>query len=109
MNNEIEYFDTDDYLADVLPQVAESKFTHFPVVDGDNLVIGVLSRRHLLNYQKKNVVLIDHNELAQTVNGIKYYQSIELLGDYYLATAIPTTTGLPGFSESLIVSVPSSP
>ena len=27
----------------------------------------------------------------QTVNGIKYYQSIELLGDYYLATAIPTT------------------
>ena len=54
-----EYFDTDDYLNDVLPQVASSKFTHFPIVDEENMVQGVLSRRHLLNYQKKNVVLID--------------------------------------------------
>lgn len=78
-NEEIEYFDTDDYIADVLPQVADSKYTHFPIVDEENIVIGVLSRRHLINYQRKNVVLIDHNEASQTVTGIKEASILEII------------------------------
>ncbi|MCQ2978566.1 MAG: putative manganese-dependent inorganic diphosphatase [Clostridia bacterium] len=88
-NEEIEYFDTDDYLEDVLPQVAESKFTHFPIVDDDNMVRGVLSRRHLLNYQKKNVCLIDHNESGQSVYGIKEANILEII-DHHKIDGVST-------------------
>ncbi|MCQ2911454.1 MAG: putative manganese-dependent inorganic diphosphatase [Clostridia bacterium] len=88
-NEEIEYFQTDDYLEDVLPEVTDSKFTHFPIVDEENMVIGVLSRRHLINYQKKNVVLIDHNEKAQTVNGISEANILEII-DHHKIDGVTT-------------------
>lgn len=88
-NSEIEYFELEEYIEEVMPQVANSKYTHFPIVDKDDIVKGVLSRRHLLNYQKKNVVLIDHNEISQTINGIREANILEVI-DHHKLDSIST-------------------
>jgi manganese-dependent inorganic pyrophosphatase len=48
-----------------------------PVVDGDNRVVGVISRSDLINPVRHGVYLVDHNERSQTVDGL---DRAELLG-----------------------------
>ncbi|GAC1394250.1 MAG: putative manganese-dependent inorganic diphosphatase [Ktedonobacteraceae bacterium] len=48
-----------------------------PVVDADGVLVGYLSRTDLINAQPKQVILVDHNEQSQAVDGI---EEAELLG-----------------------------
>jgi len=82
----IEFFETDEYIEDIKPIVVESKLTHFPIIDKNNKVHGVLSRRHLLKFQKKNVILIDHNEVAQSVKGLKESNILEIIDHHKIDT-----------------------
>ena len=63
-------FHLDDYIDDVREVVLKSRYRCYPVLDEDEKVVGTLSRYHLLKPRRKQVVLVDHNELAQTVPGI---------------------------------------
>ncbi len=40
---------------------------------GENNYVGMVSRRYLLNTQKKKIILVDYNEETQTVDGIGEY------------------------------------
>ena len=48
-----------------------------PVVDNDGKLVGYLSRTDLINARPKQVMLVDHNEQSQAVDGI---EEAELLG-----------------------------
>jgi len=48
-----------------------------PVVDGDGMLVGYLFRTDVLNARPKQVILVDHNEQSQAVDGI---DEAELLG-----------------------------
>ena len=51
-----------------------SKVRHrdFPVLDENGKYVGMFSRRNLLNLQKKQVILVDHNEKSQAVDAVSY-------------------------------------
>ena len=88
-DDNIEYFEEDEFIEDIRDTVADSKYTHFPIVDNEGIVKGVLSRRHLLSFQKKNVVLIDHNEPAQSIVGLKEANILEIV-DHHKIEGIST-------------------
>lgn len=88
-DDNIEYFEEDEFIEDIRDTVADSKYTHFPIVDDEGVVKGVLSRRHLLSFQKKNVVLIDHNEPAQSIIGLKEANILEIV-DHHKIEGIST-------------------
>ena len=66
-----------DYLDDVREVVSKSRYRCYPILDADGKVVGTLSRYHLIKPRRKKVVLVDHNEAAQSVPGL---DQVELLG-----------------------------
>lgn len=65
----------EDQMSEVQRKLARRR--SLPVVDGEGKLVGYLSRTDLLNARPKRVVLVDHNEQSQAVDGI---EEAELLG-----------------------------
>lgn len=55
--------------------------------------MGIISRRHLIEYKRKQVILIDHNEKSQSVEGLEQAQIIEVI-DHHRVADIQTTSPL---------------
>lgn len=78
-------FHLDDYIDDVKEVVLKSRFRCYPVLDEDEHVVGTLSRYHLLRPRRKRIVLVDHNEMAQTVSGLEQAEVLEIIDHHRLA------------------------
>lgn len=71
-------------------QVFRSSQTVFPVMDGDKL-IGVLSKSDLISPPQPQLVLVDHNELGQAVEGAEGADIIEVLDHHRLGGSLKST------------------
>ena len=78
-------FHLDDYIDDVRNTVLESRFRAYPILDEQERVVGTLSRFHLLRPRRKQVILVDHNELAQSVAGLEQTEILEIVDHHRLA------------------------
>ncbi|MBQ8075486.1 MAG: putative manganese-dependent inorganic diphosphatase [Oscillospiraceae bacterium] len=78
-------FHLSDYLDDVREVLLESRFRAYPVLDENEHVVGTLSRFHLLRPRRKRVVLVDHNEAAQSVVGLDQVEIMEIIDHHRLA------------------------
>ena len=78
-------FHLDDYIDDVREVVLKSRYRCYPVLDENEKVVGTLSRYHLLKPRRKRVVLVDHNELSQTVPGIDQAEILGIIDHHRLA------------------------
>lgn len=72
-------FNEDDLLDDLKKVMLRTRFRNYPVVDDENRVLGEISRYDLLNFSRKKVILVDHNELSQAVDGADEAQIIEVV------------------------------
>ena len=77
-------FDTDDFIDDIKDVMASKRFRHFPVLDKEGKYKGLISRRNLLGARGKNVILVDHNERGQAVDGIENANILELIDHHRL-------------------------
>ncbi len=84
-NQDLVCFHLDDYIDDVQNTVLESRFRAYPILDEDERVVGTLSRYHLLRPRRKRVVLMDHNEKAQSVLGLDQAEILEIVDHHRLA------------------------
>ena len=78
-------FHLDDYISDVENAVLESRFRAYPILDENEHVVGTLSRFHLLRPRRKRVILMDHNERAQSVPGLEEARIMEIIDHHRLA------------------------
>ena len=92
-------FNENDYVDDVKETMLSTNFRAYPVVDDNSKFLGLVSRRHLLNPTKKNVVLVDHNEFAQSADGIEQANIVEIVDHHKIG----------GISTDLPISVRVSP
>ena len=100
-------FHLDDYIDDVRNKVLESRFRSYPILDENERVVGTLGRHHLLRPRRKQVILMDHNEKAQSVQGLDQATILEIIDHHRLAD-IQTKTPIyvrnePGGSTATIV------
>ena len=91
---EIVCFHLDDYIDDVREVVLKSRYRSYPVLDEKERVVGTLSRYHLLRPRRKQVVLVDHNEFAQSVPGLDQAEILEIIDHHRLADI---QTGQPSY------------
>ena len=84
-NESLVSFHLDDYIDDVKNTVLESRFRAYPILDENEKVVGTLSRYHLLRPRRKRVILMDHNERAQSVPGLDQAQILEIVDHHRLA------------------------
>ena len=81
----LECFHLDDFLDDVQEVVSKSRHRNYPILDEYEKVVGTLSRFHLLRPRRKRVVLVDHNEAAQSVRGLNQAEIVEIIDHHRLA------------------------
>jgi len=74
----------DEYKDDVKERMLKTRYRNYPVVDGENRVVGMISRYHLLSRQRKQAILVDHNERSQTVSGIEEAEILEIIDHHRL-------------------------
>jgi manganese-dependent inorganic pyrophosphatase len=78
-------FHLDDYIDDVREVVLKSRYRSYPILDENEHVVGTLSRFHLLRPRRKRVVLVDHNEAAQSVPGLNQAEILGIVDHHRLA------------------------
>lgn len=78
-------FHLNDRLDDVKELVLKYRESWYPVLDDSEKIVGVLTRYHLLRHRKKRVVLVDHNEAAQSVPGLEEAEIMEIIDHHRLA------------------------
>lgn len=79
MTTNLVLFNKAEFVEDVAKKVVMSRYRAYPVVDDQNHIFGFVSRYHLLNAKLKKLILVDHNELRQSVRGIEKADIIEII------------------------------
>lgn len=85
-------FSLDDLVDDVKVQMSQTRYRSYPVVDDQNKVIGLISRYHLISSMKKKIILVDHNERSQSVDGLEESEILEIIDHHRVADVF---TGSP--------------
>ena len=78
-------FHLDDKVDDVRDQMLKHRDSSYPILDEEDHVVGILTRYHLLRPRRKRVVLVDHNEAAQSVPGLEEAEILEIIDHHRLA------------------------
>ncbi len=78
-------FHLEDRVDEVREQVLKFREHCYPILDEEEKVVGVLTRYHLLRPRRKRVVLVDHNEAAQSVPGLEEAEILEIIDHHRLA------------------------
>ena len=79
-------FERDDYIEDIREVMASKRHRDFPILDKDGKYYGMISRRNLLGARGKQVILVDHNERTQAVDGIEGAEIQEIIDHHKLGT-----------------------
>ena len=79
-------FETEEYIDEVREIMSKEKHRDFPVLDEDGKYIGMISRRNLLNMKKKQLILVDHNEKTQAVDGISGADILEIIDHHRIGS-----------------------
>ncbi len=80
-------FSLDDLVDNVREHMSQTRYRSYPVVDSNssNRVVGLISRYHLISSMKKKVILVDHNERSQSVDGIEECEILEIIDHHRIA------------------------
>jgi manganese-dependent inorganic pyrophosphatase len=77
-------FSLEDYTDDVKEVMARERHRYFPVLDEHGCYIGQISKRSFLATEKKQVVLVDHNEKNQAIDGVENADILEIIDHHRL-------------------------
>ena len=77
-------FRMNDYVDDIKDIMGKKRFRDFPILDRHGRFKGFISRRRFLGASKKKVILVDHNERSQAVDGIEEAEIIEIIDHHRL-------------------------
>ncbi len=93
-DKKLEPVNSEDYVKSVRDHIADSPSRALPVVDDSMKVTGVFSQVDLMKKPDVGVILVDHNELSQAVDGVKDVQILEIIDHHRLGnppTSYPIT------------------
>lgn len=77
-------FRTDAFIEEIKKVMAKRRTRDFPIYDHKNVYQGMISRRNLMDMSKKKLILVDHNEIDQAVDGIGDAEIIEIIDHHKL-------------------------
>lgn len=79
-------FEEEDTVDEIKDVMAKKRHRDFPVISKDGRYLGMLSRRNLLGASGKQVIMVDHNELGQALDGMENAEILEIIDHHRLGT-----------------------
>lgn len=78
-------FSENNSIEEIKNVLKDSPHRNFPVIQGKGSLIGIISRRHIIDYPKRAAILIDHNERGQSAEGIENAEILEVIDHHRVA------------------------
>ena len=72
-----------DMLSDIKGTMEETNYRNYPVIENGRLV-GIISRDNMVMPEREQVILVDHNERGQAVEGIEEAKVVEIIDHHRL-------------------------
>lgn len=85
-------FSLDELVDDIRVEMSQTRYRSYPIINRKKKVIGSLSRYHLISNMKKKVILVDHNERSQSIDGLEEAEILEIIDHHRVADVF---TGSP--------------
>ncbi len=79
-------FELEDLVSEVRETTIKIRHRDFPIVDENQNYVGMFSRRNLLDTQKKQLILVDHNEKSQAVANVEEAEILEIIDHHRLGS-----------------------
>ncbi len=79
----------DQEVSEISEIMKSTRFRQYPVLNRKNEVLGSISRFNLLNLNGHDLILVDHNEKTQSIDGIETANVLEII-DHHRVQAVPT-------------------
>ncbi len=79
-------FRRNDYIDDIRETMAKKRYRDFPIMEMNGAYFGMISRRSLLGARKKQLVLVDHNEVTQAVDGLDEAEVMEVIDHHRIGS-----------------------
>ncbi|MCI8858654.1 MAG: putative manganese-dependent inorganic diphosphatase [Lachnospiraceae bacterium] len=79
-------FELEEFVDDIREVMSQVRHRDFPILDKNGKYVGMISRRNLLNMKRKQVILVDHNERTQAVDGIDGAEILEIIDHHRLGS-----------------------
>lgn len=110
MHTNLVTFDKSEFVDDALQRLMKSRYRSYPVVDDHMKVCGLISRYHLLNARRKKIILVDHNEVSQSVDGLLEADLMEVvdhhrIGDIQTNRPINFRNQIVGSTNTIIANL----
>lgn len=83
MQTKLTTFEKDDLVSEMQEVIKETNYNHYPVVE-DGKLVGIIRRDNLVVPEKEKIILVDHNEKGQAVEGIATAKVIEMIDHHRL-------------------------
>ena len=78
-------FNKEDFLSEIRGIMKDANQTNFPVLEDDGKVYGTIRTKHLIDFHRKKVIMVDHNEFSQSVEGIQDAHILEVVDHHKFA------------------------
>lgn len=79
-----------DYLDEFNDISSKVRHTNYPIIDKNNKCLGMLRINDIVDKKRKKVILVDHNEESQSVDGLEEAEIIEVIDHHKLGTIATT-------------------
>ena len=73
-------------VADVTRVMAKNRHRYFPILDENGKYCGMVSRRNIINLRKRRIILVDHNEATQAVEGFEQAEILEIIDHHRIGS-----------------------
>ena len=84
--NDIMKFTLVTPVADVTRVMAKVRHRYFPILDEDGKYCGMVSRRNIIALRKRRIILVDHNEATQAVEGFDQAEILEIIDHHRIGS-----------------------
>jgi manganese-dependent inorganic pyrophosphatase len=109
METDLLIVEPDTLLSEASEDLFASPQREAPVVDADGKLVGLLTRTNVARATRRRVILVDHNEIAQSADGVEEASVVEIVDHHRIGdvqTAAPIAfLGLPVGATATIVAM----
>ena len=85
-SKDLTVFNVSEKTEDIKEIMGQKRYRDFPIVDKEENYVGMISRRNLLNLKRKKLILVDHNDESQAVDGIEYAEILEIIDHHRIGS-----------------------
>ena len=86
LTDDVVTFNENGYVNDFVDIANKRKFSNYPIINDKNICLGMLRFSDINDKKRKKVILVDHNEASQSVDGLEEADIVGIVDHHKIGT-----------------------